>query len=165
MSETTAEAPAVEDDGSAREAKPDQSFTQADVDRIVADRLKRERDKVGDVKVLRAAADELATIKEAQKSDAQKVSDRLAEAEKATAEAKSEALRYRIASKFAIGDEDAALFLTGTDEDVLTKQAERLTARESERKKTGNYVPREGTTPTTSGSDGRDTARALFGGN
>jgi hypothetical protein len=71
-------------------------------------------------------------------------------------------LRWRIAAKHGITDEDAELFLTGTDADTLNKQAARLTARESDRKKNGNVVPREGTTATPQTNDMRDFARQLF---
>lgn len=103
------------------------------------------------------AAKRLAEIEEANKSEVQRAADRLKAAETEAAEARRDALRYRIASKFKIDDEDAELFLTGSDEESLTKQAERLTAREAarkadadaaeaERKKRGNHVPREGST-------------------
>lgn len=110
----------------------------------------------------KSAADRLAEIEEANKTEAQKAADRLAAAEKDAAAARSEALRLRVAAKFGIGDEDADLFLTGADEETLTKQAERLTARESERKKTGNHVPREGTPPSTGPSDLSEFRSALF---
>lgn len=113
----------------------------------------------------KSAADKLAEIEEATKSEAQKAADRLAAAEKDAAAARAEALRLRVAAKFGIGDEDADLFLTGSDEQTLTKQAERLTARESERKKTGNHVPREGKTPPPPAEDEmRVFTRSLFGG-
>jgi len=53
------------------------------------------------------------------------------EAETAKAEAaaaKAEALRYRVAAQHQVTDEDAELFLTGTDEETLTRQAKRLVA-------------------------------------
>lgn len=110
------------------------------------------------------AAKRLAEIEEANKTEAQKNADRLAAAEKDAADARREALKFKIASKFQIGDEDADLFLTGDDEESLTKQAERLTAREGERKKTGNVVPKEGATPSAASSDERTFVRELFSG-
>lgn len=56
-------------------------FTQADVDRIIADRLKRERDKYADYNDLRKAADELAKLREAELSETEKLQKKLAEAE------------------------------------------------------------------------------------
>lgn len=109
------------------------------------------------------AAKRLAEIEEANKTEAQKVADRLAAAEKDAADARREALKFKIASKFSIGDEDADLFLTGSDEASLTKQAERLSAREVDRKKQGNVVPKEGATPPASPTDERTFVRELFG--
>ena len=108
------------------------------------------------------AATKLAEIEEASKSEAQKLADAKAAADQAAAEAKAEALRWRIAAKHQISDEDAELFLTGTDEDTLTKQAKRLTERDSERKKQGNRVSGEGTNPTAKPDNERAFARELF---
>lgn len=109
-----------------------------------------------------AAAKQLEAIEEASKTEAQKAADSLAAAQRDAEEARAEALRYRIASKFQIGDEDAALFLTGTDEETLTTQAKRLSDREAERKKTGNRVPKEGN-PSQPGTDEmREFTRKLF---
>lgn len=57
-----------------------------------------------------------------------------------------EALRWRIAAKHGISDEDAELFLTGNDEDTLTKQAERFTELQPKPGK-GNVIPSVGTQP------------------
>jgi hypothetical protein len=110
------------------------------------------------------AAKELAAIRESQKSEAEKVAERLAAAERDAQTARAEALRLRVAAKFGISDEDADLFLVGTDEATLTKQAERLAGREADRKRNGNHVPREGNTPPAGDSSEREVARALFGG-
>ena len=115
-------------------------------------------------KANKAAADKLAEIEEASKTEAQKAADRLAAAEKEAADARQEALRLRIAARFQIGDEDADLFLTGADEETLTKQAERLAQRVADRKKQGNHVPREGDTPAAPSSDDASFARDLLGG-
>lgn len=74
------------------------------------------------------AASRLAEIEESQKTEAQRLTDAKTAAEAETATARTEALRWRIAAKHGISDEDADTFLTGTDEESLTKQAERLTA-------------------------------------
>lgn len=109
------------------------------------------------------AAKRLAEIEEAQKTEAQKAADRLAEAEKAAEDAKREALKFKVAAKFQISDDDADLFLTGSDEETLTKQAERLAGREAERKQNGNVSPREGNNPKPGeGSSEAQFARSLF---
>ena len=94
-----------------------------------------------------AAAKRLAEIEEAQKTETEKAADRMRTLETERDQAVQEALRFKVAAKFGIGDDDVDLFLTGTDEETLTKQAERLSQRTSDRKKQGNVVPREGTPP------------------
>lgn len=110
------------------------------------------------------AAKRLSEMEEASKTEAQKQADRLAAAEHEAQAAKAEMLRYRIAARFQVSDEDAELFLTGTDEGTITKQAQRLADRAADGKKNGNHVPREGSTSSAIEGDDRATARALFGG-
>lgn len=110
------------------------------------------------------AAAKLAELEESQKSETQKLADAKVAAETAAAEARADALRWRTAAKHGISDEDAELFLTGTDEATLTKQAERLSARVADQKKNGNHVPKEGTTQPQTGTDPlREFTRDLFG--
>lgn len=110
------------------------------------------------------AAKRLAEIEDAQKTEAQKAADRIAELEKQISESSTAALRFKVASEFKISADDAELFLTGSDEESLRKQAERLAERDQERKKQGNHVRKEGTS-TQKGSDddeGREFAKELF---
>jgi len=72
------------------------------------------------------AADRLAKFEESQKTETQKLAEAKEAAERDAASARTEALRYRIATKFRIGDEDAETFLTGADEETITRQAQRL---------------------------------------
>lgn len=110
------------------------------------------------------AATKFAEFEESQKSDVQKLSDAKTAAENDATAARAEALRWRVAAKHGLTDEDAELFLTGTDEATLTKQAERLTERVADKKKNGNVVPTEGRTPSSPGADPiREFARELFG--
>lgn len=135
-----------------------QTFTQEDVDRIIADRLKREN-----LKELKAAATELAELKRSNQSDTEKLNARLASLEAETNAAKADAMRLRIAARFKVSDEDADLFLTGADEDTLTAQAKRLAQRADDAKKRGGVVPGEGTTNHTNGTDPiREFTRGLF---
>lgn len=50
----------------------DKTFTQTDLERIVGERLARERSKYGDYDQLKTAAEELAKIKESQASETEK---------------------------------------------------------------------------------------------
>lgn len=72
------------------------------------------------------AAARLAEIEEAQKTEAQKLAEARDAALSEAQAAKAEAMRLRIATKFGISEDDADTFLTGSDEETLTKQAERL---------------------------------------
>lgn len=139
-------------EGDETQQEQEQTFTQADVDRIVADRLKRERDKFKDYDDLKAKAGEAKTAE-----------DRIADLEKRYLEAETRALRANIASEYGISAEDRDLFLTGSDEEALTAQAKRLAERESERKKRNNYAPAEGATPTPKQDERRAFADFLVG--
>lgn len=109
------------------------------------------------------AARRLSAIEESQKTEAQRQSERIAALEAETAEARADALRMRVAAKHGISEDDAALFLTASDEETITRQAVRLAAREAERRKTGGVARNEGTTPPTgSGDPMRDFTRTLF---
>lgn len=108
------------------------------------------------------ARKELDLIKDAQKSDAEKASDRISTETKRADEATALALRYKIALTKGVAIEDADLFMTATDEATLTKQADRLVERKPERKP--GHIPTQGTgDPKPKGSDyssGRERALA-----
>lgn len=75
------------------------------------------------------AAKKLAEIEDANKSEIERAASRAETAERERDEARAEVMRLRVATKHGISDEDADLFLTGTDEETLTKQAQRLAKR------------------------------------
>lgn len=135
--------------------------SQDDLNRIIAARIERERAKFADYGDLKAKAAKLDEIEQANKSEAEKLAEAKAAAERERDAAKVEAARLRVAAKHGISDEDADLFLTGTDEATLTKQAERL-AQLVEKKST-NYVPRVGANPKPPESGEREFVRNLFG--
>ena len=136
---------ATEPTGEATEDKQqEQTFTQADVDRIVRERVKREREKFADYDDLKVKADGAKTVEE-----------RMAQLERDLATERAAATRAKVAARFGVSTEpdeetglsDADLFLTGKDEETLTAQAKRLAKRVSDRESTNNIVPTEGTTP------------------
>lgn len=138
------------DDGDGGKPK-DQTFTQADVDRIVRERVQRERAKYADYDDLKAKA-----------GQAQTAEEQIADLKRQVEATQREALRRRVQAAHGISDEDADLFLTGTDEETLRSQAQRLADRESERKKAGNHVPREGNNPQPGTDTVREFTRGLF---
>ena len=121
--------------------------------KIRADERKKVTEKYADYDDLKAKAEGAKTAE-----------DQIAELKQSIEKANREALRRRVQAAHGISDEDADLFLTGSDEDALTAQAKRLADREAERKKKNNVSPREGNNPKPGGDeDDRAFVRELFG--
>jgi len=132
MPETTTETTTTET-GSEVEGTQEQSFTQADVDALMSKVRGEEK---------RKAADRYA-------SEAKSVEQKLADLERKHSEAEARVLRSDIAAKHGISAEARDLFLTGTDEETLTRQASSLAEMVTDRKKNGNVAPKEGSTTST----------------
>lgn len=152
-------------DGGAPEGTPkpqETTFTQADVDRIVRERLGQQaKNKFGDYDELKTKAGDALTLEQ-----------RVKDMETRTQTAEAKALRSDIAAEFGISTKkgpkgepsDADLFLTGADVDTLTAQAQRLAGRDEDRKKQGNFAPKEGTQPAAGTDTGeREFVKNLFG--
>lgn len=131
------------------------TFTQDEVNHLVGqarqDERRKAQSKYADYDEMKAAAGKSKTLEE-----------RFAEVEARAAAAEAKALRSDIAAKHGISPEDRDLFLTGADEDTLTAQAQRLAARETDRKNHSNVVPKEGATPRPADSEERELVRSLF---
>lgn len=159
MSETTAEVTATvtpESTESTTEQQPKPTETVDFWKTKAREQEKRAKDNAD-------AAKRLADIEESQKSETQKVADRIAKAESEVASVPSkvaDALRSHLVDLHKIDADDAELFLTANDPELLLKQVSRLVGQKD--KKT-NHVPREGNNPPASADDARETARALFG--
>jgi hypothetical protein len=139
--------------------------TQEDLNKVISDRVARERAKYADYKDVKAKAAELDQIKQANQTEAEKAAAKVAELEAELNNTRRDSMRIKIASAHGITDaDDIELFLTGTDEETLTKQATRLAGRTADRTKNGNHVPTEGSTPSSAGGAERETVRGLFGG-
>jgi len=110
----------------------------------------------------KTAADELASIRESQKSESEKTAERLAEAERKASEAEARAIRREVALEHSLSKDDAALLDTITDEDAMRRLAARLSAAASDRKNQ-NPVPREGTNPRPKPDERRAFADFLTG--
>jgi len=140
--------------------------TQQELNRIIAERVKREQAKYADYKDLQGKASEYDKLAEANKTEVQRAQERIAAAEAEVAAVPSkvaEALKAHLVTLHDIGDEDAELFLTANDPDLLLKQVGRLVGRQAESKKQGNHVPREGAnTPPSKSGDEREFVRNLF---
>lgn len=164
MSETpAATAPASEapptDTPEAQQGEP------ADLGDAGAKALKAERARASAAeKTARALQAQLDDLSKASLTDLERAQRERDDAKAALETLQRESLRLRVQAKHGITDEDAELFLTAADEDTLTRQAERLAARQGAQRTTGNVVPREGSTPTATEDPNRVYARNLFGG-
>ena len=144
-----------------------QTNATADLEQYPADHplVKTLAAQKAQLKEYKAKASELDQIREAQKSEAEKVADRLAKADAEVAALPSkvcEALKAHLVKIHEITDEDSELFLTATDPETLLKQADRLVAQSGKRNK--NIVPREGRTPNPAPADpSREFLRAING--
>lgn len=139
--------------------------SQDDLNAVIKDRVARERAKFSDYADLKAKAAKADEYEAANQTEAEKTAKRIADLESELNNTRRDSLRLTIASAHGITDaDDIDLFLTGTDEETLTKQAKRLADREADRKKNNNVSPREGNTPSTHEDSALQTVRDLFGG-
>ena len=107
--------------------------TQDELDRIIQARLDRERKRFADYDELKQAADRLAQIEEASKTEAEKTAERLAAAEKRAAELEAKALRAEVAAAKGV----PAALLTGSTAEELEAAADALIAFRGEQKPAG----------------------------
>jgi hypothetical protein len=155
-------------EGTSGETPPADEFkaitSQDDLNKVINDRLTRERAKYADYKDLKAKAEAFDKAKAENQTEAEKTTARLAELERELGNSRAQSMRLRVAAENGITEaDDIRLFLTGTDEETLTEQAKRLTERDADRKRKPPHVPREGGNSTSVDSDERQLARELFG--
>lgn len=97
-------------------------------------------------------------INQANESAVDKAQREANEAKEAATKATADALRFRVAAKHSISEDDADLFLTGTDEATLEKQAARLV----ERTPSTSTAPRPDLTQGGNGGAGATDKASLF---
>ncbi|MGB9613895.1 MAG: capsid assembly scaffolding protein Gp46 family protein [Fervidobacterium sp.] len=108
------------------------TFTQEELDRIINERLERERKKYADYNNLKKAAEELQKIKESQMTEQEKLQAKLAEYERQLLEKEREAAEARLeTTKLRILDEMGlpkswANRIFGTTEEEIRQDAEDL---------------------------------------
>lgn len=105
--------------------KPTDTFTQDDVQRVIAERLKRERAKYADYDDLKKAAAKLQAIEDADKTAQQKAAEEVAAAKAEAEAAKADVVRFRVAAEHGITGADIDLIGAGAEEDV-TGRAKRI---------------------------------------
>lgn len=109
-----------------QEKQAERTFTQAEVDKIVQDRLNRDRKDRADYDDLKAKAEKLDQIEEAAKSDLQKATERATALEtELAAMKKAEAVRT-VREKVATEKGVPVSLLSGETEEACAAQAEEI---------------------------------------
>lgn len=113
-------------------ADPGKMFTQAELDRIVSDRLSRERkqvvEKYGDLDQMKADSAELAKIRDGEKTDMQRLQEEFA-AEKSARETAQTELAAVKRTQYGMNKglpRDLAELLTAADDEGLDEQINKL---------------------------------------
>lgn len=144
MEDTTTETPADTVESDSQPAESDSQPPLADAGKkALAEERRRAAAAEKQAKALQARLD---AIEAENLSKEEKALKEAAEAVARAAQAEAEAMRWRIAAKHGISDEDAELFLTASDEETLSKQAERFQSLASKTPK-GTHVPGVGNQP------------------
>jgi hypothetical protein len=163
MSENTA-SDVTETGTEDQDQQEQQQSNELPADHPLVKTLAAQKATIKELKARAARADEL---EDAQKTEAEKAADRIkkAEGEAASVPSKvSDALRTHLVALHGIDAEDAELFLTANDPELLLNLVDRLVGQSGKRQKK-NYVPREGNTSSATGNDDmRSFTRQLFGG-
>ena len=147
--------------------EPAKTFTQAELDAIVADRLSREKSKYADYADLQKKAKLYDEVEEKNKSELQKAQEKSAKLEKELNDMKKANETKDIREKVAKEKGVPASLLFGTDEETCKKQADEILkfAKPDAYKGVGGH--RSQTPPRGSEGNGDYIALAhsLFGGN
>lgn len=114
----------------AAEATPDggdgaKTFTQEELDRIVGERIGRERQKYSDYDELKTAAERLRELEERDQTEAQKAAKRVEESDARAHAAEARLLRFEVAAAKGL-DPKLSEFLTGTDRAEMEAKADQL---------------------------------------
>lgn len=137
----------------------EKTFTQAQVDAIVAERLNREREKFADYDTLKEKAGKFDAAEEAAKSELQKATDKAAELQKQLDDLKKQntlrTLREKVAGEMKV----PANLITAETEDAMKAQAQAIL----EYARPGTYPNvRDGGEP-HGGTGGQNTAQIFKG--
>ena len=112
--------------------EPEKTFTQAELNAIVADRLSRERGKYSDYEELKSKAAQFDAAEEARKTELQKATEKAEALQKQLDEINQansiRAMREKVAKETGL-PADMMEFLTGADEEACMAQAKKLVER------------------------------------
>lgn len=113
----------VNQEQATQEAHEERTFTQAELNAIVGDRLARVKEKYADYELLKGKADKLDEIEEASKTELQKAMERAEKAETELSQMKQEneikAMREKVAKETGV----PVNLITGATEDECMEQA------------------------------------------
>lgn len=135
--------------------------TQEELDRIIGERLSRERSKFSDYDDLKTKAAKLAQLEDADKTEAQKAADALAAAQQRVKELEGSQLASTVAAAKGV----PASLITGSTKEELERSADELLAWRGEKAASKPVVRKVGESPTkTNDKNGpmRDFVRGLF---
>lgn len=133
----------------------EKTFTQTELDRIVADRLKREREKFADYNDLKAKAE----AADSSKSELAKLADRVAAAEKRAADAEAKQMRAEVAQAKGLSAAQAKRLAGSTKEELEADADELLEAFGGAKKAEGDDKSKNG----DEGEEEKDAGSVLFG--
>lgn len=160
MSEQTETAVAGEHTEQGQEAPKFEAITsQEDFDKAIQARIARERAKFADYEDVKARASKLTEIEEANKTEAEKVAERLAAAEKRAVELEAKATRAEVAAAKGV----PIGLLSGSTKEELEASADALIQFKGESGSTTLHVPNEGKSPTAQVDSKKQFAKNLFG--
>lgn len=139
--------------------------TQQDLNKIISERVQRERAKFGDYEDLKAKAARLAEIEQANLSEAEKAQQRISAAEAEVAQVPAKVAGALRDSLIALGviPETRKVLLTASDPEALIEQVKAIQELDADRKKNGNRAPLQGQTTSKTAEDPlRDVVAGLF---
>lgn len=140
--------------------------TQEDLNRIIAERVARERTKYADYEDLKGKAAKYAELEESQKSELQKQSERAAAAEKRLAELEQQQQLAGWRADVAKAKGVPAEVLRGSSKEELEAHADELKPLLEAQKRQAARVPNPGSTPNqnTDRQEDRAFAHSLLSG-
>ena len=104
----------------------EKTFNQAELDTIISDRLKREREKFADYEALKEKAAKLDALEEASKTELQKATERAEKLESELTQMKKAEEIRQIRDKVATSTGVPANLLSGETEEACTEQAKAI---------------------------------------
>jgi hypothetical protein len=166
MSETAAEA--TQDGNTSGATSAADEFkapaSQEELNRIIAERVKRVEAKYADYKDVKTKAEQLDKLSEASKSEQDKLTDRITSLENEIEATRLAASRAEIAREFSLTEQQAAALKYAPSEEAAREIAQGLASDTSTRKSQGNRVPAEGTSTRPAQTEDSVFARDLFAG-